>query len=101
MEPRGLIFDLDGTLADTMPVHYESWVDTLEPLGLTLDEDRFYALGGKPTVVVAQLLIDEAGLKLDAMELTREKESQMCIRDRPCPERSYTMGSARRDRPNI
>lgn len=76
MEPRGLIFDLDGTLADTMPVHYESWVDTLEPLGLTLDEDRFYALGGKPTVVVAQLLIDEAGLKLDAMELTREKESR-------------------------
>jgi HAD superfamily hydrolase (TIGR01509 family) len=76
MEPRGLIFDLDGTLADTMPVHYESWIDTLVPLGLTLDEDRFYALGGKPTVVVAQLLIDEAGLKHDAMELTLIKEAR-------------------------
>lgn len=76
MEPRGLIFDLDGTLADTMPVHYESWIDTLEPFGLTLDEDRFYALGGNPTVVVAQLLIDEAGLERDAMDLTREKEAR-------------------------
>lgn len=76
MEPCGLIFDLDGTLADTMPVHYEAWIDTLNPLGLALDEDRFYALGGKPTVVVAQLLIDEAGLALDAEQLTLEKENR-------------------------
>jgi len=32
-----LLFDFDGVLADTEPVHHRSWNQTLEPLGIQLD----------------------------------------------------------------
>jgi len=39
----GYIFDLDGTLVDTMPVHYKAWDEALHRFGLreTLSEDLF------------------------------------------------------------
>ena len=46
MEPEGLIFDCDGTLVDTMPIHFKAWSITTEKYGLIFPEDRFYALGG-------------------------------------------------------
>jgi beta-phosphoglucomutase family hydrolase len=71
---RGIIFDLDGTLADTMPSHYEAWSTILDRYGLEMSEDRFYALGGWPTEKVANLLIGEAGRDIDAAKLSIEKE---------------------------
>lgn len=75
-EPAGLIFDCDGTLADTMPLHYEAWVATLAEFGLTLDEDRFYAWGGWPTHAVAKTLADEMGITVDIAKLTTDKENR-------------------------
>ncbi len=74
-EVRGIIFDLDGTLADTMPSHYEAWSVILQRYGLEMSEDRFYALGGWPTHRVADLLISESGQPLDALQISVEKES--------------------------
>ena len=74
-EPLAIIFDCDGTLVDSMPPHYEAWAATLAKFNLTLDEDRFYALGGWPTEKVAELLIGEAQLTLDPRQITREKEA--------------------------
>lgn len=71
----GLIFDCDGTLADTMPPHFVAWDTTLRKYGLSLDEDEFYAWGGWPTVVVAKHVIDRAGKDLDATPLAFEKEA--------------------------
>lgn len=76
LEPAGLIFDCDGTLADTMPLHYEAWVATLAEFGLTLDEDRFYAWGGWPTKAVAKALADEKGLTVDLDKLAIDKENR-------------------------
>src|SRR6476620_4194883 len=72
---RGIIFDCDGTLADTMPSHYEAWITILHRYDLEMSEDRFYALGGWPTLRVAELLIAESGRAVDAEQLSREKES--------------------------
>ncbi len=66
---RGIIFDCDGTLADTMPSHYEAWATILDRYDLTMSEDRFYALGGWPTRRVAELLIGESGREIDAHRL--------------------------------
>jgi HAD superfamily hydrolase (TIGR01509 family) len=69
------IFDCDGTLADTMPVHFEAWSATLARYpGLALSEDRFYVLGGWPTLNIAELLKKESGLAYDPAALSREKE---------------------------
>ena len=45
----GLIFDCDGTLADTMPAHYKAWTAMLDRYGIPFPEPRFYAMGGMPT----------------------------------------------------
>jgi beta-phosphoglucomutase family hydrolase len=72
---RGIIFDCDGTLADTMPVHYEAWMAILDRYRLEMSEDRFYALGGCPTKKVAELLVAESGRDIDVERLSREKEA--------------------------
>ena len=69
-----LIFDCDGTLADTMPAHYRAWQRTLTPLGLSFPEERFYALAGVPTVRIAELLVREWAVPLDHQELAATKE---------------------------
>jgi HAD superfamily hydrolase (TIGR01509 family) len=71
---KALIFDCDGTLADTMPAHYKAWLEILRPHGVAFPETRFYALGGMPTVEIARMLFAEAGLTLDPASFTRKKE---------------------------
>jgi len=75
-EVRALIFDCDGTLADTMPPHYMAWAEILKRYGMELSEDRFYSLGGWPTLKVAELLVEESGQSLDAHRMAEEKESR-------------------------
>ena len=72
---RAIIFDCDGTLADTMPCHYEAWMTVLARHQLVMDEDRFYAMGGWPTRQVAQLLIRESGREIDLEQIAHEKEA--------------------------
>ncbi len=55
--PQAIIFDCDGTLADTMPGHYEAWLVTMRRYGIEFDEDEFYAMGGWPTWQVANHLL--------------------------------------------
>lgn len=71
---QAYIFDLDGTLADTMPAHYGLWQTIAARHGLVFPEERFYSLGGVPTPRIAAMLIAEAGLTLDPVALAAEKE---------------------------
>lgn len=48
-EARGLIFDLDGTIIDSMPLHYEGYNHVLAPYGIHYPQDVFYSRGGIPT----------------------------------------------------
>jgi HAD superfamily hydrolase (TIGR01509 family) len=70
-----LIFDCDGTLADTMPAHYRAWVEILRPHGITFPEHRFYAMGGMPTGKILEALFAEVGKVPDVELLTRQKEA--------------------------
>jgi beta-phosphoglucomutase family hydrolase len=74
-EPKpGFIFDLDGTLVDTMPSHFVAWTAIARRHGLQFPEARFYSLGGVPTAKIAAMLIAEAGLTLDPVAIALEKE---------------------------
>jgi HAD superfamily hydrolase (TIGR01509 family) len=72
---RALIFDCDGTLADTMPAHYRAWLEILRPFGITFAEDRFYAMGGMPTGKILEELFAEVGKVPDVETLTKQKEA--------------------------
>jgi beta-phosphoglucomutase family hydrolase len=71
---RALIFDCDGTLADTMPLHWRAWQQITERHKISFTEDRFYALGGVPSRDILRMLCDEQKLKLDPLLIAKEKE---------------------------
>jgi HAD superfamily hydrolase (TIGR01509 family) len=71
---RALIFDCDGTLADTMPLHWRVWQGLLRKHGMHMTEERFYAFGGVPSRDIIRILADEQGLHLDALAIAKEKE---------------------------
>ena len=71
---KAIIFDCDGTLVDSMPVHYVAWHETMNRYGISFPEDRFYSLGGVPSDRIIEILASEQGLKLDAVSVAHEKE---------------------------
>ncbi len=73
-ELLGLIFDFDGTLADTMPLHYRAWQVLMRRHGFQFPRERFYALGGVPSREILRTLREEQGLSFDPLVLAREKE---------------------------
>lgn len=73
--PRAIIFDCDGTLADTMPAHFEAWTLVLSQHGFEMSEDRFYSLGGWPTEKIIAMLASEAGRAVDVLAMAAEKEN--------------------------
>ena len=75
MEPQGLIFDCDGTLADSMPIHWRAWEQTCNRHGLKFTEERHYALGGTPSRIIFEILGKEQGVELDPLALSQEKEA--------------------------
>ncbi len=71
----GLIFDCDGTLADTMPAHYKAWLALLDRFGIPFPEPRFYAMGGMPTASIIRVLAAEVGVPvIDVNAMVLEKE---------------------------
>ncbi len=71
---EGLIFDCDGTLADTMPLHWRAWRSVTQKHGIHFTEERFYALGGVPSRDILAMLRDEQGHAYDPLALALEKE---------------------------
>jgi len=75
MTPKGLVFDCDGTLADTMPLHWRAWQVIATKYKLHFPQDRFYALGGVPSRDILKMLAEEQGVTLDHIKAAHEKEN--------------------------
>ena len=74
-EPKGLVFDCDGTLADTMPLHWRAWQMITQRHNLHFPIDRFYSLGGVPSRDILKMLAAEQGRSLDHIAVAHEKEN--------------------------
>lgn len=68
------IFDCDGTVADTMPLHYEAWRDALGEHADVFTKEMHYGWGGMPNRAIVARLNEEFGLSLDANTLIPRKE---------------------------
>ncbi len=71
----GYIFDCDGTLADSMPLHYRAWKAALEDYEADFPEAMFYELGGVPTENIVTILNERHGLKMPPKATAAFKES--------------------------
>ncbi len=71
-----LIFDCDGTLADTMPSHFLAWSQMVAVYGIPFSEQRFYELGGVPSDRIIAILSDESGVPVgDIPSMVAHKEA--------------------------
>lgn len=75
MTIRALIFDCDGTLADTMPLHWRAWRQISARHRFEFSEQRFYALGGVPSRDILAMLREEQRLNMDPLAVAKEKEA--------------------------
>ena len=72
---KGLIFDCDGTLVDSMPLHYHAWNTVLERHNLFLTKSRFYQWAGTPIDEIIQRLADEKGYKVNVKAIAEERDA--------------------------
>lgn len=73
---RGLIFDCDGTLVDTLPLHYIAWEETFAALGLVCPLEFLIQHNGKPTDQIVGLYNTKFGQNIDVEQFTADKERQ-------------------------
>lgn len=73
---KGLIFDLDGTLADTMPIHYIAWKNAAANYGIDFTTDLFSQLAGIPLYPTVEKLNQIFGKTIDPKEMGDLKEEE-------------------------
>jgi HAD superfamily hydrolase (TIGR01509 family) len=73
-EFRAYLFDCDGTVADSMPLHYVAWRTALGEWNCPFPEELFYSWGGFPVAKIISLLNEKHGLKMPVDEVARRKE---------------------------
>ena len=74
-EFRAYLFDCDGTIADSMPLHYNAWKAVLAEWNCEYPEDVFYAWGGKPVRNIIADLNEINGLEMPIEAVATRKES--------------------------
>lgn len=73
---KGLIFDLDGTIADTMPIHYIAWRNAAARYGIDFTAGLFEQLAGVPLYPTVERLNELFGKKIDPKEMGDAKERE-------------------------
>jgi HAD superfamily hydrolase (TIGR01509 family) len=69
------LFDCDGTIVDSMPLHYIAWTQALREHGCTdFTEELFYAMGGMPVADVVAELNRRDCLTMRLAEFAHRKE---------------------------
>jgi len=64
----GVVFDLDGVLADTAVLHFQSWMDLARELGIAFDRRRNEALRGLSRADSLRLFLGDAASRFDARQ---------------------------------
>ncbi|MGF1695175.1 beta-phosphoglucomutase family hydrolase [Vibrio lamellibrachiae] len=70
---QGLIFDMDGTLIDTMPAHLDAWEKTSLHFDFPFTREWLNSLGGMPSYKIVAEINREFDLKLNADEIAAFK----------------------------
>jgi len=73
---KGLIFDIDGTICDTMPIHFIAWQQTAAEYGIAFTPELFVEVTGIPALQTSQYLKERFNLDFDEVEFTRVKEER-------------------------
>lgn len=70
---KALIFDLDGTVANTMQGHFLSWREAVAPYGIDFTPELFKSLTGKPREATILKLNESFNTKMNPLEVGKVK----------------------------
>jgi beta-phosphoglucomutase family hydrolase len=70
---QAFIFDMDGTLLDTMPGHLKAWQQTASHFGFPFSEEWLHSLGGMPSYKIAAEVNSKYTMSLDPIEVSKYK----------------------------
>jgi beta-phosphoglucomutase-like phosphatase (HAD superfamily) len=73
-EFQAYLFDCDGTIADSMPLHYVAWRRALSEWGADFDEQLFYSWGGRPVAAIIADLNQRQGLTMPVTAVADRRE---------------------------
>ncbi len=76
---QALIFDLDGTIADTMPLHYQAWSETVREYGHEYPAEVFWSLAGMPCEMIVPEVNRRFGWKLPPRDVAAKKEQRFRV----------------------
>jgi HAD superfamily hydrolase (TIGR01509 family) len=71
---KAYLFDCDGTVVDSMPLHYIAWSKALGEWSCPFTEERFYLWGGMPIVEIITRLATEYGIEMPVAQVATRKE---------------------------
>jgi HAD superfamily hydrolase (TIGR01509 family) len=71
---KAYLFDCDGTIADSMPLHYVAWSRALSEWNCEFSEELFYAWGGMPVAEIISTLNEKRGLHMPVQTVASRKE---------------------------
>jgi beta-phosphoglucomutase family hydrolase len=71
---RAYLFDCDGTIVDSMPLHYIAWKKSLAEWNCPFQEELFYAWGGRPVTEIIAALNEQHGLAMPVDAVAKRKE---------------------------
>jgi HAD superfamily hydrolase (TIGR01509 family) len=72
---RAYLFDCDGTIVDSMPLHYIAWKAALAEWNCEFPEKLFYSWGGKPVDEIISTLNKMNGLNMPVEFVGKRKEN--------------------------
>lgn len=73
---KGLIFDLDGTVANTMQNHFIAWKEAVEPYGIKFTGEVFSQLTGMPKAATIIKLNEMYGTEMDPVVVGQKKAAR-------------------------
>jgi beta-phosphoglucomutase family hydrolase len=73
-EARALIFDLDGTLSNSLPVHMTTWNKVGDTYGFKFDPQILLEMTGRATIEFARRIVDQYELSVDPEEIVKLKQ---------------------------
>ena len=75
-DTEALLFDCDGTLVDSMPIHVEAWHETMLDRGIALPEGFIDHRAGMTATAIAHSINVEFGVEFDLQAIADEKEAR-------------------------
>ena len=75
---KAYLFDCDGTIADSMPLHYRAWKKALSEWKCEFEEGLFYEWGGMPVAKIISTLNKRDGLEMPVESVSRRRKGSFC-----------------------